>query len=90
MGVGGSCGFGTIGVSGSSTDLFALELDVLLVVVVDVKTKSGRVDIAVAPNEEGTKDRLRQNIKDAVLYKTQVSCTVTFSTHYDKKVLTAC
>jgi hypothetical protein len=44
----------------------ALELEVLLVVVVDVKTKAGRVDVAVAPNEQATEDRLGQDIENTV------------------------
>ena len=46
--------------------LLALELEVLLVVVMDVKTEPGRVNVAVAPDEKSTEDRLRQHIKDAV------------------------
>ena len=46
--------------------LLALELKVLLVVVVDVQTKSRRVDVPVAPNKQGTKDGLSKNVEDSV------------------------
>lgn len=46
--------------------LAALELDVLLRVVVDVKTKRGGVDVAVAPDEQSTEDRLGQDVEHAV------------------------
>ena len=64
--VGGSRVVGTISGGGCSTDLLALELKVLLVVVVDVQTKSGRVNVAVTPDEKSTKDRLSQHIEDTV------------------------
>lgn len=44
----------------------ALELKVLLIIVVDVKTKGGRVDVAVTPDEQGTENGLGQDIKNAV------------------------
>jgi len=50
----------------SDLALPALELEVLLRVVVDVETDRRRVDVAVAPDEESTEDRLGQNIKDTV------------------------
>lgn len=59
-GVGGASG------SGCATVLLALKLEVLLVVVVDVQTKSGRVDVTVAPDEKSTEDWLSQDIKDAI------------------------
>jgi len=64
--VDGRGGVGGAGGSGCATVLLALELEVLLVVVVNVKTKSGGVDVAVAPDEESTKDWLSQHIKDAI------------------------
>ena len=59
-GVGGTSG------SGCATVLLALKLEVLLVVVVDVQTKSGRVNVTVAPDEKSTKDWLSQDIKNAI------------------------
>jgi hypothetical protein len=68
--VGGSSGASSTSGSGSLTIsdvlLPALELKVLLVVVVDVQAESGRVDVAVTPDEETTEDRLGQNVEDAV------------------------
>ena len=66
MAVGGSRVVGTISGSGCSTKLLALELEVLLVVVVDVQTKSRRVDVAVAPDEKSTKDGLSQHIENTI------------------------
>jgi len=39
---------------------------VLLIVIMDVKTKTGRVDTTVTPDKKSTKDRLGEEIKDAV------------------------
>lgn len=38
----------------------------IVIIVADVKTESGRVDITVTPKEESTEDRLSQDIEDAV------------------------
>jgi len=68
--VGGSSSAGSTSSSGSlavsDVLLLALELKVLLVVVVDVQTEPGRVDVAVTPDKKTAEDRLGQNIKDAV------------------------
>ncbi|KAI7223858.1 hypothetical protein KC333_g99 [Hortaea werneckii] len=46
--------------------LLAVNGDILLVVVVDVQTETGGVDAAVAPDEQRTEHRLREQIKDTV------------------------
>jgi hypothetical protein len=43
-----------------------LNSGVLLVVVVDVKTKTGRVNVTVTEDEESTEDRLGDQIKDTI------------------------
>jgi hypothetical protein len=59
-------GAGGHGLLVSDLPLPALELDVLLRVVVDVETERGGVDVAVAPDEESTEDRLSQNVEHTV------------------------
>lgn len=44
--------------------LGVLDEGILLGVVVDVKTEAGRVDVAVAPDEQSTEDRLGKEIQD--------------------------
>ena len=67
MAVGGrSGGSGSRSLAVSDILLLALELEVLLVVVVDVQAEPARVDVAVAPDEQSTKDRLGKNIEDAI------------------------
>ena len=39
---------------------------ILLVVVVDVEAKTSRVDAAVAPDEEGAKDRLGKDVENTI------------------------
>lgn len=46
--------------------LGVLDEGILLGVVVDVETKAGRVDVAVAPDKQSTEDRLGQEVKDTV------------------------
>jgi hypothetical protein len=46
---------------------------VLLVVVVDVKTETGRVNTAVTPDEKGTKDRLGDQVENTVEDSLRVS-----------------
>ena len=46
--------------------LLLLELKVLLRVVVDVEAERGRVDVAVAPDQQSTEDRLGQDVEHAV------------------------
>lgn len=53
-------------VGGRRGVLLAGELSILLIVVVDVKTKLGRVDVTVAPDEESTEDRLGEQVEDTV------------------------
>lgn len=70
MAIGSSSGASDTGGSGSlavsDVLLLALKLDVLLVVVVNVKAKSGRVDVAVAPDEESAEDGLGENVEDTI------------------------
>jgi hypothetical protein len=54
-----------VNVGTGSADLI-LNRRVLLVVVVDVKTKTGRVNSAVTPDEEGTEDRLGDQVENTV------------------------
>jgi hypothetical protein len=51
---------------GARSANLVLNSGVLLVVVVDVKTKTGRVDTAVTPDEKSTEDRLGDQIEDTV------------------------
>jgi hypothetical protein len=68
--VGGSGGASSTSGSESLTisDMLlpALELEILLVVVVDVQAESGGVDVAVTPDEQTAKNRLGQDIENAV------------------------
>jgi len=54
-----------VNVRSRSADL-VLNRGVLLVVVVDVETKTGRVDATVAPDEKSTEDRLGDQVEDTV------------------------
>lgn len=38
----------------------------VLIVVADVEAKAGRVDVAVAPKEKSTEDRLSEDVEDTV------------------------
>jgi hypothetical protein len=40
--------------------------DRITIVVLDGKSKTGRVDVLVTPEEEGTEDRLGQEVEDTV------------------------
>lgn len=62
----GSGGSSSRSLAISDVLLPALELKILLIVVVNVKTKGGRVDVAVTPDEQSTKDRLSEDVKDAI------------------------
>ena len=46
--------------------LLVAELRILLIVVVDVEAELRRVDVAVTPDEEGTEDRLGQQVQNTV------------------------
>jgi hypothetical protein len=59
-------GAGGHGLLLSDVPLAGLELDVLLRVVVDVQTKRGGVDAAVAPDEQSAEDRLGKDVEHAV------------------------
>lgn len=46
--------------------LLAVDSDILLVIVVDVQAETGGVDATVAPDEQRTEHRLREQIKDTI------------------------
>ena len=46
----------------------------VIIVITDVKTQPGRVDVAVAPQEEGTKDWLSHDIKDTIENSFRIGC----------------
>jgi len=67
--VGVAIGGSTVGVGISWTvdeSSLVLLLDILLVVVVDVETKTSWVNVAVTNNQKGTEYRLGQEIEDTV------------------------
>lgn len=66
LSVGGNTVVGVgVNIGTRSADL-VLNGRVLLIVIMDVETKTGRVDTTVTPDKKSTKDRLGEEIKDAV------------------------
>ncbi len=57
---------GTVGVGGISSTLLTSWSTSCLCRVVDLKSESGEVNIAVTPDEKRTKPGLSQNIQDAI------------------------
>lgn len=44
--------------------LLLVDEAILLIIVVDVQAKTSWVDVLVAPDEEGTEDRLREQVEN--------------------------
>ena len=53
-------------IGSTSSGLVAADGDILLIIVVDVEAKTGRVNAAVAPDEESAEDGLGEEVEDTV------------------------